>query len=183
MLSRLLFWLSGELPCRIISDDIGSPYLERYYLFTYFGVRFYLHRFVASDPDRGLHDHPWPWAASVVLSGYYFEETRKGIRRVRWLNGLVGDSFHRVILPTLRGDPAVGQDQRGCACWTLFFHRAAYIKPWGFLRHLSSEGTEKKGDSARIWVPYNYPGDGTGTNDPWWKNVAQGKFEKRRRSM
>ncbi|WP_244260428.1 hypothetical protein [Burkholderia gladioli] len=56
---RVLYAISSRLPCRIIADG-NKPYLERYYLATVFGVRFYLHRFVASDPDRGLHDHPWP---------------------------------------------------------------------------------------------------------------------------
>ena len=50
---KLLFWLTSHLPCRIIAEE-GSVYLERYYLFTLLGWRFYLHRFVGSDPDRGL---------------------------------------------------------------------------------------------------------------------------------
>ena len=66
-MNRLLLWLTGFLPCRIISEG-DQPYLERYYLMTLFGWRFYIHRFVASDPDRGLHDHPWPKAYSIILS-------------------------------------------------------------------------------------------------------------------
>ena len=53
LLYRFLYWWSGHLPLRLISKA-GGPYLERYYLFTLFGHRFYLHRFVASDPD-GWH--------------------------------------------------------------------------------------------------------------------------------
>ena len=129
--SKVLFRLSGNLPCRIIADASG-PYLERYYLTTLMGVRFYLHRFVASDPGRGLHDHPWPWAVSVVLAGFYFQMTRAGVGAVRWINGLVGDSFHRVVLPNENGEPC---DLEGPPtgtvqpCWTLFFHRAKYVKP------------------------------------------------------
>jgi hypothetical protein len=52
-----LYWFTGRLPCRIICDG-DSPYLERYYLWTVFGTHWYLHRFVASDPDRGYHDQP-----------------------------------------------------------------------------------------------------------------------------
>lgn len=160
MLNRLLYNIAGRLPCRIISDD-GTPYLERYYLCTVLGVRFYLHRFVGSDPDRGLHDHPWPWAGSVILHGWYLEETRKGMRKVRWFNWLTGDSFHRVILGS-------------GPCWTLFFHRAAYTKPWGFLRPIENE-------TPMVWWPFNYPkGDGTGTPGEWWKEVPIGKFERRR---
>ncbi len=180
-MNRLLYALAGRLPCRIISDN-GTPYLERYYLCTVLGVRFYLHRFVGSDPDRGLHDHPWPWAGSVVLHGFYFEETRKGMRKVRWLNWLTGDSFHRVILPCTLGDhPA---DSVMCTniplqsptCWTLFFHRAAYTKPWGFLRPL-------EGEKVLMWWPHNFPKDGAGTPGDWWNQVPQGRFEPRRQPI
>lgn len=177
--AKALFLVSGGLPCRIIADVTG-PYLERYYLVTVFGVRFYLHRFVASDPGRGLHDHPWPWAGSVVLSGFYFEITRAGVRTVRWINGLVGDSFHRVVLPNEHGQP---WDMEGAPlgaaqpCWTLFFHRAKYVKPWGFFRPIT-EGQEPS--SAKQWLPHNFPGDGEGAEDPWWLRVPIGRFEDRR---
>lgn len=169
-MNRLLYWISGRLPCRII-DDKGIPYLERYYLGTLLGVRFYLHRFVGSDPDSGLHDHPWPWAGSVVLKGWYYEELRGGssvkLRRVRWFNWLTGDTFHRVILP-------VKDWNEFSPCWTLFFHRAAYTKPWGFLRPIENE-------TPMLWWPHNYPnGDGTGTPGAWWLTVPKGRDEPRR---
>lgn len=193
-IAKLLYWFTGRLPCRIISDD-GRPYLERYYLGTLLGVRFYIHRFVGSDPARGLHDHPWPWAGSLVLSGWYWEEARgteqhaitqvlaqlhgtTGIvrRKVRWFNWLTGDSFHRVVLPTrpvrlLRDGKYI--EQLDEPCWTLFFHRAAYTKPWGFLRPVT-------GDTAVMWVPHNHPKDGTGTPGAWWNEVPVGKLEPRR---
>lgn len=176
-MKRFLYWLTGHLPCRIICDHDGTPYLERYYLFTVFGVRAYVHRFVASDPGRGLHDHPWPWAASLVLAGFYFEETRRGVAKVRWLNGLVGDSFHRVLLPDKAGSPSEFEGRvKGevCPCWTLFAHRATYVKPWGFLRH-SLHTTQM------VWIPFNYPDSGVGTNDPWWLRSPRGCAESRRR--
>ena len=183
-MSRLLYWVSGFLPCRIISDN-GTPYLERYYLGTLAGVRFYLHRFVGSDPARGLHDHPWPWARSLVLSGWYFEETRAGMHKVRWFNRLSGDTFHRVILPKRvvldGGEGGSGRAGSSTArrigpsqhCWTLFWHRAKYVKPWGFLR-------PQDGDTTVMWVPHNYPKDGAGTPDAWWRSVPRGKNESRR---
>jgi hypothetical protein len=183
-MSRFLYWLTGHLPCRIICDE-DKPYLERYYLFTLLGVRFYIHRFVGSDPARCMHDHPWPWAGSVVLSGYYFEERRgmeqSGIAKVmailngtagttrskvRWFNWLLGDSFHRVILAQV--------DNRERHCWTLFFHCAAYTKPWGFLRRVENNS------ALMVWVPHNYPKDGAGTPSPWWNQVPVGNVEPRR---
>lgn len=186
IVNKLLYWLSGHLPCRIISDN-GRPYLERYYLGTLLGVRFYIHRFVGSDPARGLHDHPWPWARSIVLSGWYWEETRTGTRKVRWFNKLTGDSFHRVILPTrdmlVMTDyerPIVGvegYESRDKPCWTLFFHSAAYTKPWGFLRPVDPTDTQS------VWVPHNYPKDGTGTPGAWWNEKPIGKLEPRRQPL
>jgi len=171
-MTRFLFWLSGKLPCRIISDD-GQPYLERYYVGTLFGVRFYLHRFVGSDPARGLHDHPWPWAGSLVLRGYYFEERRTpGIHKVRWFNWLTGDSFHRVVLPKTKQDDGSWLPHH---CWTLFFHRAKYVKPWGFLKPRGN-GSQ---DTAQVWYPWNYPKDGKGTSSDWWLTAPKGRDSKR----
>lgn len=163
-MNRLLYAISGRLPCRIITDN-DSPYLERYYLCTVLGVTFYLHRFVASDPDRGLHDHPWSWAFSLVLSGWYLEERRSLLndglaqRPVRWFNVLTGDSFHRVILP-----PGVG------SCWTLFCHSAENVKSWGFMRPYPNAHT-------MLWSRYAYTG---GSMTKWWLSALPGRFDKRR---
>ncbi|MCA8113867.1 hypothetical protein [Burkholderia cepacia] len=157
MLRALLFSISGRLPCRIISDA-GRPYLERYYLVTLFGVRVYLHRFVDSDPDRGLHDHPWPWAFSLILTGWYYEQTRAGTKIVRWFNALIGDSFHRVILP---------RDHGVHECWTIFAHRARRTKEWGFLRD--------KGQLGRVYTTHK-----PGADDQWWKRAARGRAEPQR---
>lgn len=156
MIRRILSAASSRLPCRIISDG-SRPYLERYYLFTIFGVRFYLHRFVRSDPDRGVHDHPWPWAFSLILRGWYYEERRSGICSVRWLNWLTGDTFHRVILPEDRGVHEV---------WTIFAHRARRTKLWGFLRN---EGFQT---IYRVHAP--------STDEAWWKTAPKGRDEPRR---
>lgn len=158
-MNHILYWLSGRLPCRIISDG-DTPYLERYYLFTLLGVRFYLHRFVASDPDRGMHNHPWRWAFSLILSGWYYEQTSYGVGIVRRFNALTGDSFHRVILPTERGVHE---------CWTLFAHRAKDAKQWGFLRDFGALGS--------AYLPFKYP---DGRHKQWWKSSPIGRLEPRR---
>jgi hypothetical protein len=171
-MKKLLFWLAGFLPCRIISDN-GEAYLERYYVCTLFGVRVYLHRFVGNDPARGLHCHPWPWAGSVVLSGWYYELTRSGLNRVRWLNWLTGDTFHQVILP-------FGESSEKRQCWTLFFHRAKYVKPWGFLNAENPLGF--KPPSVYVWKAWDHDkgGDGTATSSDWWHTAPQGRFCKQR---
>jgi hypothetical protein len=139
-IESLLLRITDRLPCRIIDGEQGEPYLERYYLAGLFGWHVYLHRFVDSDPDRGLHDHPWGRAASLVLTGGYDElrlarPPRPGMavtdvaklptrtRHVRpWrLNLLRGSDYHRVVLRD--GRPA----------WTLFVH-GPRVKGWRFLR-------------------------------------------------
>lgn len=87
-------------PPRVILDrDGSSPYLSRTYVvgraLTGFdeqgnpaeraawsrgilGVHVYIHRFHRSDQDLALHNHPWKWALSFVVSGGYEEERRVG---------------------------------------------------------------------------------------------------------
>lgn len=149
----LLMWITSFLPARVISDN-GHPYLERYYVGTLFGIRFYLHRFVGSDPDRGVHDHPWAWARSIVLAGWYLEERRTGIRTVRWFNSLEGDTFHRIIKPEGMAD-----------VWTLFYHKAGDVKPWGFMRPMS--------EGVAVWTEYIYGGKGKET--AWWLTAKKGR--------
>jgi hypothetical protein len=131
VIERLLLSTTARLPCRLIDGEHGEPYLERYYLFGAFGWHAYLHRFVDSDPDRGLHDHPWGKAVSLMLTGGYDEirsiggdPARTHTRTLRpWhLNRLRGSDFHRVVLR--EGQPA----------WTLFLH-GPRVKGWGFVQN------------------------------------------------
>lgn len=156
IMNKLLYWVSSHLPCKIICD-VGHPYLERYYLFTILNTRFYIHRFVGSDPARGLHNHPWRWAISLILSGYYLEHTHYGIKPVRWINGLVGDSFHRVILPSEHK-----------FVWTLFFHQAGRAKTWGFLRN--------KGQLGTVYEEHKPSTTETGEPEDWWVTAPKGQY-------
>lgn len=165
-MNKFLYWLTGYLPLRIIKEG-DQPYLERSYLFTLFNWRFYIHRFVASDPDRGIHDHPWRKAYSIILSGWYYEETRSGTHKVKWFNSLTGDTFHRVILPPLKKsftDHVFEQP-----CWTLFFHHVGDDKDWGFMTKVEDSPIE----GAMLYVPYSYPAGFV--KHGWWKNAKKGK--------
>lgn len=160
---KLLYWLSGRLPCRLINDG-DRPYLERYYVGRLFGLTFYLHRFVASDPARGLHDHPWDRAYSIVLAGRYYEQTRSGWRLVRWFNRLTGDTFHRVVL--MDGMPHV---------WTLFCH-GPYTKRWGFMKPIDTVA----GEELLLWVPHANQTDEASGKQRWWDTAPHGADEHRR---
>ncbi len=159
-MKKLLHWITGMLPCRIISLD-GSPYLERYYVGQAFGTCFYLHRFVGSDPAKELHDHPWAWAYSLVLSGSYTEETRAGLRQVRFFNRINGLSFHRVLM------------NQGETCWTLFFHPIKKTKQWGFLYQSKSTGIS-------TWVPHDALAQCQESNEKWWLTAPTGSKENKR---
>lgn len=139
-MNKLLYALTARLPARLIKLN-GKPYLERYFVGRWFGITFYLHRFVSSDRERHTHNHPWTWSRSLILRGSYDEEVVSDIttamrsgcvtytRRVRWLNRIPGSHFHRIF----NAKPDT---------WTLFFHSprqqidcGSYLceKGWGFL--------------------------------------------------
>lgn len=174
-----LWWLSGLLPCRFINDG-DTRYLERYYVGRLFGLTFYLHRFVASDPARGLHGHPWLRAWSIILSGWYFEERLIGAHPVRWFNRLTYESFHRVILPAeylgMDGVPATPLEKSVLPkeCWTLFFHTAGRPNKWGFLKR----GPDGKG----TFEPFVYTNSNDAKKsetDQWWKTSLPGRKRNR----
>ncbi|OBS07922.1 hypothetical protein [Acidihalobacter prosperus] len=127
--------VASRLPFRAIRGDQGEPYLERYYLGRFLGQTWYLHRFLASDPDRGLHDHPWRVSRSLILSGVYLEIRQQAgslfeIRRRFWplrINRIDGGTRHRIILPS------------GGEAWTIFSH-GARTKGWGFYRSAADGG-------------------------------------------
>jgi hypothetical protein len=164
VIERLLFRLTARLPCRFIDGEGGEPYLERYYLFGAFGWHAYIHRFVDSDPDRGLHDHPWGRAVSLVLAGGYDELRPQGgdpghpaVRRLRpgRLNLLRGADYHRVVLRN--GHPA----------WTLFIH-GPRVKGWGFVqagryRPMAQDATEFR-------------------HRDWWKSAPKGRDMRAQRA-
>jgi hypothetical protein len=91
--------------------------------------------------------------------------------------GVQASPFTSVVVPSTAAAslprPIVKRIGEPQHCWTLFWHKAEYVKPWGFLRPI-------EGQTATMWVPYNYPKDGKGTPDAWWETVPRGKNEPRR---
>jgi hypothetical protein len=112
----------------------GDPYLTRVLLSRllpirrWFGIGVYLHHFHREDRDRWLHNHPWTWAASIVLNGSYVEQRLEGmvgkeqideVRTVTRFNFLRDTDYHKVL--RMRGD-----------VWTLFI-TGKESQDWGFL--------------------------------------------------
>lgn len=167
IINRLLFKLSSYLRCRVIRGPEQQAYLERYHLLHLpFGIHVYLHRFVASDPGRALHNHPWRSALSLVLSGQY-DETRLGSGKYN--NQLIKRSIHAGSFNFISGKIYhrinLNKDEEA---WTLFIHTASH-RSWGFLdtedRQFSYTDHRHsiKADSNPLWWrtalrPCNQPG-------------------------
>lgn len=93
-----------------IKDENGKPYLSRLLLprikLPLVGTfRPMLHKFHRADKDQDLHNHPWQWAKSIVLTGGYIEERlvplngnlMRTVRRlVTRFNSLNDKDYHRV---------------------------------------------------------------------------------------
>lgn len=154
---RAWAWLtqlvSGR-PHQIIggADD---PYLLRWYIIPRNRwLNVYVHKFLRSDDDRALHDHPW-WFVSLVLRGGYLEisETAAGKltaftriapdwtrpwvhRGLGWraLAGRRASYRHRVkLLPAVEHGNAyiARRDRRELPCWTLIV-TGPRSRGWGF---------------------------------------------------
>lgn len=137
MIRKLLQTYADTRPIRLIQHD-GRPILKRYFvaqLPTWLGGwRVYLHHFIGDDPD-GLHNHPWIYGASIVLVGWYWDQRRWGIKKVRWINVVNGDTLHRVILPEeFTSDPYTKRTS-----WSLFIHSPRRMD-WGFIRESINNG-------------------------------------------
>lgn len=173
-MNKFLFWLTQFLPCRLIKLD-SRPYLERYFVGQLFGVTFYLHRFVSSDSERHMHNHPWGWGRALVLSGSYVEESVIDLcphasesgaildrRYIRWWNRINGNHFHRIS----NAEPGT---------WTLFFHGprlnvtlaggAVKLKGWGFLER-------EKFSTGHITVFHPYQST---SGLKWWTKAPKGR--------
>jgi hypothetical protein len=141
MISNILSWFESKLPKMTISVN-GKPYLTRCYLFgkdRNWG-NIYLHHFHSSDQGLELHNHPWKWGFSIVLSGGYVEERCTDfhhyifkpkrlnieVRKIKAgkFNLIKHTHYHRVDL---------NDETKGA--WTLFF-AGPRVSSWGFLdRH------------------------------------------------
>lgn len=100
-----------------------NPYLLRWYLIPRNKVfNIYLHKFLKSDDDRALHDHPWIFNLSLIIKGKYLEYKPGGIvkNRHRFIPYLrIGEAPHRVVL--INNQPV----------WTVFI-TGLVVREWGF---------------------------------------------------
>lgn len=124
--SSLRSRIINSLPRRVVYNKDGEVYLERFYLLRTTGLGLVLHRIVRPDLDERLHDHPWKWAFSLVISGAYVEQRLRpdgkiGVKILRrgCTNTLRATTLHRI------------SQVRSGEVWTLFLH-GARVKQWSF---------------------------------------------------
>lgn len=154
MKQALLRFLANRATAKLVATNYtpdfvigrkGDEYLLRWYLIPrnrFFNI--YLHKFLRSDQDFALHDHPWLFNASLILKGSYVEHYPAadkvkllGLREacrfpaMRFLNAgdfrfRWGRSFHRVELwPSYHGDELE-------PVWTIFV-TGPVVHKWGFM--------------------------------------------------
>jgi hypothetical protein len=171
MIRSLLYRLTANRPCRLISRD-GTPYLERYFVCQVFGLTIYLHRFVSGDGDEEVHNHPWN-SIAICLAGGYMEERMTGLcmqqgwRRIYRkiipgrINRIRANDFHRILATKPE-------------TWTLFVHGKTRIG-WGFLR---TTACYYGLPSHNLRVEFHQPYPLT-NGSQWWHDAPLGKHATR----
>ena len=122
---------------KVIPNCDGDPYLHRWYIFRTERVALFLHKFIRSDEDRALHDHPWAFLVIPIWRGYW-EHSQKGKRRVLPIIGTrlrPATYRHRVELLSYMFCAGTGEWEQytkiELPAWSLFF-RFTRIRDWGF---------------------------------------------------
>lgn len=126
--------IASRRPPDFIVGGKADPYLLRWYIIPRNPLcNIYLHKFLRSDDDRALHDHPWA-SVSVMLHGEYWEHTEK-----------TDFNEHYRLDQTIRSATAYGvgdvvvrfsgkyahRIEVNKPCWTLFITGPRY-RNWGF---------------------------------------------------
>jgi hypothetical protein len=124
-LRRQAAWIAGVRAPDVIIGGAEQPYMLRWWVLPrnrWFNI--YLHRFLRSDDDRALHDHPW-WNVSALISGAYTEHTiaAGGINRLT--RRVAGELKFRLAGAAHRIELSDGP------CWTLFV-TGPRLRAWGF---------------------------------------------------
>ena len=116
-----------------LNDD--NPYMLRWYVIPRNRrLNIYVHKFMRSDDDRALHDHPW-WFVSLLLRGSYAEVTERNVK-IRHTGSIAfrpAEWRHRVALltaPTVQTKPWAIM-HHPVPCWTLII-TGPKSRLWGF---------------------------------------------------
>lgn len=141
--------IAARRPPDVVIGGEDNPYLRRWFIIPRNPVfNIYLHRFLRSDDDRALHDHPW-WNLSILLQGRYVEHSIAAGGIHRHIERKAGDFKFRFARAAHRIELIDGP------CWTLFI-TGPRLRNWGF-------------HCPKGWVPWQIftnPADGGRTVGP-----------------
>ena len=127
-------WLRKLLSGRphFIIGGVDDPYLLRWFVIPRNHIlNVYVHKFMRSDDDRALHDHPW-WFVSIMLRGSYYEwtPTSRVMRTAPSVAFRRATHTHRVELLN-DADGITDGPNREFPCWTLII-TGPKMRHWGF---------------------------------------------------
>lgn len=139
------------------SERINEGYLDRWHLIpNNRWINIYLHKFMRSDDDRALHDHPW-WSVSFLLKGSVTElyyKTDELSLPAPWRKVMLKDNIRRFIPVYRRADHTHRIVlEEGTVAWTLFI-TGSKSRDWGFhcpkgwKHHKEFTKKDKDGNSA-----------------------------------
>ena len=136
MLKRIFQTLNPIRPHDFCIGDKSDPYLLRWWIIPrnrFFNV--YLHKFLRSDDDRALHDHPWA-SCSIILAGGYLEHLPDGVvkhRRPGRITFRTATQAHRIELTRTPCGGIYGPAPytRARVAWTIFI-TGPKVREWGF---------------------------------------------------
>jgi hypothetical protein len=133
---RWIALLVRRQPHQVIGEH-DAPYLLRWFLIPHNPIaNIYLHKFLRSDNDSALHDHPWAFL-SVILGRGYKEITKGGIRLRRPGSIALRRATHRHRVSLSRN--AAGSE---IPCWTVIV-TGPRLRQWGFWCTQSSPHPDK----------------------------------------
>lgn len=114
--------------------DISDPLMWRWQIFRVGTLpRVFVHKFLRSDYDRALHNHPW-WFVSVLIKGEYFEHTETGVIHRKAPSIVYRPITHRHRVELVKDRVPFVHDihlYRERPCWTLFI-TGPERQQWGF---------------------------------------------------
>lgn len=143
-MNGVLWWarrLASGKPHQVIGER--SPYMLRWWLIPRNRhVKVYVHKFVRSDDDRAMHDHPWGFV-SLVLRGAYLEQRPGGTRLRQRGSVAYRPATTRHIVHLINELP----------CWTLVVG-GPKVRDWGFWCE-----TEAGRTAGRIADLFGVPGE------------------------
>lgn len=127
MKRRLHRWLArrARRPPDVVIGAPRDPYMLRWHILPRNPIcNVYLHRFLKSDDERALHDHPW-WNVSYLLDGEYTEHTIPA-------GGVHVRKIYKAGDLKFRGASAAHRiELHAGPCWTLFITGPRFRR-WGF---------------------------------------------------